>query len=669
MKKALKFLFGGIALVIVLLIAAPFFISADTYKSLLTAKVKKMTGRTLVIAGDASLTLFPNVALKVENVSLSNPEGFADKDLTTIGKLTVDLALMPLLDKRIEMQGATLEHAVIALEERADGTKSWEMMPAVKGTEANAAPAEKKAKNDMSNIVLGSVSIKDSKVTYRKAGKKPVVLENINVSIDSAGFDTNLDASIEALYNGATVGVKATIENPKAFLAGTPTNVDVNANVPHTSIAFKGTAAMAQALLAKGAFDASIKDMPALTQWATGKASGGIKAIAAKGTLNASGKTYALTGATLKADSVEAAGDIAVNLEGKIPSIKGKMMLGSLSLDALSPASTASAPAAANAKTSTPSGGWSTAAIDLSGLRVANADISVSASDISSGKVKLGATSFRIKLNDGALNVKDIATSLYGGTASGDISANASGAVGANLAAKGIQIEPLMTALSGKSRLAGTTNLTINVSGSGKSQKSIVSSLGGKASLRVEDGAILGINIGKFLRDAKEGFLFSSNSSERTDFAELTANFAIASGVVSNNDLSMKAPLLRLGGSGTVSLPPKTIDYTLMPKIAATSQGQGGKDDKAGIAIPLRITGPWSNPSITPDLASALQENLKNPEAIKENVKAISESVKDLNSKDDLKRALGDSLNKKLGGSEGTSDSSKPDLGNILKGF
>lgn len=669
MKKALKFLFGGIALVIVLLIAAPFFISADTYKSLLTAQVKKMTGRTLVIAGDASLTLFPNVALKVENVSLSNPEGFADKDLTTIGKLTVDLALMPLLDKRIEMQGATLENAVIALEERADGTKSWEMMPAVKGTEVNAAPAEKKAKNDMSNIVLGSVSIKDSKVTYRKTGKKPVVLENINVSIDSAGFDTNLDASIEALYNGATVGVKATIENPKAFLAGTPTNVDVNANVPHTSIAFKGTAAMAQALLAKGAFDASIKDMPALTQWATGKASGGVKAIAAKGTLSASGKTYALTGATLKADSVEATGDIAVNLEGKIPSIKGKMMLGSLSLDALSPASTASAPAAANAKTSTPSGGWSTAAIDLSGLRAANADISVSASDISSGKVKLGATSFRIKLNDGALNVKDIATSLYGGTASGDISANASGAVGANLAAKGIQIEPLMTALSGKSRLAGTTNLTLNVSGSGKSQKSIVSSLGGKASLRVEDGAILGINIGKFLRDAKEGFLFSSNSSERTDFAELTASFAIASGVVSNNDLSMKAPLLRLGGNGTVSLPPKTIDYTLMPKIAATSQGQGGKDDKAGIAIPLRITGPWSNPSITPDLASALQENLKNPEAIKENVKAISESVKDLNSKDDLKRALGDSLNKKLGGSEGTSGGSKPDLGNILKGF
>ncbi|MBA4274866.1 MAG: hypothetical protein C0436_04355 [Alphaproteobacteria bacterium] len=669
MKKALKILFGGIAMVIVLLIAAPFFISADTYKSLLTTQVKKITGRTLLIAGDASLTLFPNVALNVENVSLSNPEGFADKDLTTIGKLKVDLALMPLLDKRIEMQGATLENAVISLEERADGTKSWEMMPAVKGTETTAAPAEKKAKNDVSKIVLGSVSIKDSKVIYRKAGEKPVVLENINVDIDSAGFDQNLDASVEALYNGGKVAAKANVKNPANFLAGTPTEVDMSATLPEASVAFRGTAAMADTLLAKGTFDASVKDVPALTKWATGKASGGVKAVAAKGTLSASGKTYAITDASFKADSIDATGDMAANLEGKVPSIKGNIVLGSLSLDAFSSSSATPAKTSNETKPTATASGWSTAAIDLSGLRAANADISISASDITSGKVKLGTTSFRIKLNDGTLNVKDIATSLYGGTASGDVRADASGAVGADLAAKGIQIEPLMTALSGKSRLAGTTNLTLNVNGSGKSQKAIVSSLGGKASLRVEDGAILGINIGKFLRDAKEGFLFSSNSSERTDFAELTANFAIASGIVSNNDLNMKAPLLRLGGNGTVSLPPKTIDYTLMPKIAATSQGQGGKEDKAGIAIPLRITGPWSNPSITPDLASALQENLKNPEAIKENVKAISESVKDLNSKDDLKRALGDSLNKKLGGSEGTTGSGKPDLGNILKGF
>lgn len=642
MKKIIKIVGSIVAFVIVLLLVAPFFIPADTYKTLLTAQVKKMTGRTLTIAGDASLSLFPSVALDVENVSLSNPQGFADKELTKIGKLSVNLALMPLLDKRIEMRGATLENAVIALEERADGTKSWEMMPAVQGaTEPDTAtPAETKAKNDLSKIVLGTISIKDSSITYRKAGAKPVVLEKINLSVDSAGFDSRLKASFDALYNGGIIGADATVENLNAFLSGKATELEVTMNAPETSVTFKGVGALGASVAAKGALDATVNNLGKLTEWATGKANDAVGGINVKGTLEATGKRYALNDATFSADSITATGAIAADLEGKVPSIKGKLAFGALALDALGKKKVVSADTSAEGAPTAANSGWSNEPIDLSGLRAANADLSLSAGEVTSGKVKLGATSFHIVLNDGALSVKDISTSLYGGTAGGEVKADASGAIGASLAAKGIQIEPLMTALSGKSRLAGTTNLSVNVTGSGKSQRTIVASLAGKAALNVQDGAILGINIGKFLRDAKQGFLFSEGSSERTDFAELSATFNIASGIVTNKDLSMKAPLLRLTGEGTVSLPPKTIDYTLMPKLAATSKGQGGKNDKNGIAIPLRITGPWSNPAVTPDVAAALQENLKDPEALKENLKGLGNGLKGLNSKDDLKNLL-----------------------------
>lgn len=677
MKKFLKFLFGGVALIIVLLIAAPFFISADTYKSLLTAQVKKMTGRDLIIAGDASLKLFPNIALDVENVSLSNPEGFADKELTKIGRLSVDLALMPLLDKRIEMRGATLQNAVIALEERADGSKSWEMMPAVQGaTEPETAtPSETKAKNDLSKIILGNVSIKDSMVTYRKAGAKPIELKDINLNVESAGFDSQLKVDFDALYNGGNIGANATIANPNAFLSGTATNIDATLKAPDTSVSFKGNGSLKDGITAKGALDVSIASVPKLTQWATGKASGGVKSVSLKGNLDAAGNRYTITGMTAKADSITATGDITVTLGGKVPAVKGKLSLGSLSLDALTGKQASASPWFVANAYAQEAGGWSTEPIDLSGLRAVNADLGINATEVTSGKVQLGATSMHVNLKDGALVVSDMATSLYSGTLTGDVRASASGAVGANLVAKGIQIEPLMIAMSGKSRLAGTTNLTLNVTGNGTSQRAIVSSLNGKASLRVEDGAIIGINIARFLRDAKQAFLGSS-STERTDFAELTANFAIASGIVSNNDLFMKAPILRLNGSGTVSLPAKSIDYTLMPKIAATSQGQGGKDERAGIAIPLRITGSWNNPSITPDVGAALQENLKDPEALKENIKGIKESVKDLNSKDDLKRALGEQfLGKKPaaapaeGAAAPAPAQEKPKLKDLLKGF
>lgn len=655
MKKLLKITFAGIVLIIGLLVVVPFFISADSYKSLLAAQVKKETGRTMVMKGEASLKLFPTVSVNVADVTLSNPEGFTDAQLATIGKLSVNVALMPLLDKRIEMKGVSLDKAVIALEERADGIKNWEFSKAE--TTVSDAATSAPQKKSTSNIVLGNVAITNSKIIYRKAKSKPLTLDEINLTLDSAGFDSTLKATFSALYNSGKVTADVTLENVKTFLGGEATKVNIKATAPEASVTYDGTAAMAEDITANGTLDAQIADVSALSSWATGKASGGVKTLSVKGEFAAKGKTYALSDATLRADSMTATGDIATSLAGKVPSIRGKLALGSLALggsDASAAPSSGEAAAPANS-------GWSNAPINLSGLRAANANVAITASDITSGKIKLGATSFHVKLNDGALSVNDINSALYGGNIVGTVNANASGAVGANITAKGIEIEPLMVAMSGKSRLAGTTNLTLNVSGSGKSQSAIISTLAGNVSFRVEDGAILGINLGKFLRDAKQGFLGSS-SSERTDFAELTASATIASGILSNSDLAMKAPLLRLAGQGTVSMPPKTIDYTLMPKIAATSQGQGGKDDKAGISIPLRITGPWSNPSITPDVTAALQENLKNPEALKENLKNISEGVKDLNSKDDLKRALG----KGLGGGEGEE---KPNLQNILKGF
>lgn len=668
MKKLLTWLLGGTALLVVLLLIAPMFISAEAYKSLIAQQVKKATGRTLNIAGDASLKLFPTLAIDVKDVTLSNLDGFKDKNLAEIKSLSVKVALKPLLNKRIEMKGVAIDGAVIALEERKDGSKSWEFKTKQAAADATETSTESKADSGKSaEIMLGNIAITNSTLTFRKPGAETLTLEKINLDVSSTGLDSELTAAFSGVFKGSEVALDATLGSLKAFMEGSPTSTELSLTLPDSTIRFTGQAAQAKTLLAKGALNVALSDVSALTKWATGKAAGGAKSVKLDGTLSASDNRFAITGGSYSIDAVSATGDISVALADK-PTINGDLKFGTLDLDAFG----ADASTSANAETSPASAaaesspqGWSTEPIDFSGLKAANAALNIAADAIKSGKLKLGATRLKVLLNDGVLNVNDIATNLYDGTAEGGLKASADGAVAASLVIKGVQIEPLMTALSGKSRLAGTTNLSLSVTGSGKSQHAIISSLGGSANLRVEDGAILGVNLGKFLRDAKQGFLFSSGTSERTDFAELTASFAIASGIVSNSDLYMKAPLLRLGGKGTISMPPKTIDYTLMPKIAATSQGQGGKDDKAGIAIPLRITGGWANPSITPDVGAALEENLKNPEAIKENIKGISDSVKQLNSKDDLKKALSDGLNKNLGGSEGES----PKLENLLKGF
>jgi AsmA protein len=79
-------------------------------------------------------------------------------------------------------------------------------------------------------------------------------------------------------------------------------------------------------------------------------------------------------------------------------------------------------------------------------------------------------------------------------------------------------------------------------------------------------------------------------------------------GIVSNDDLQMKSPLLRVTGKGTVEMPPKTVNYRLEPKLAATTKGQGGKDEATGIMVPVIVSGPWHNISYKPDLEAMLKD-------------------------------------------------------------
>lgn len=233
--------------------------------------------------------------------------------------------------------------------------------------------------------------------------------------------------------------------------------------------------------------------------------------------------------------------------------------------------------------------------------------------------------------------------SLYEGSAKADVvlstkPMNPSKAMSLVATFDGIQIEPMVTALTGASKMKGTTSLKLNVTGGGEGD-AMMRSLNGTGDITIKDGAIKGIDIAGFLRNVKSGFTLGNSPSQSTDFTELTATTKISNGIVMNDDLAMKSPVLRLSGKGEVNLPAKTINYRAVPAIVGTIEGQGGKDAK-GLNIPLNITGPWSAIQVQPDLAGMLQEGLKDPEALKQNLKDIKGSLKDYNSPKDIGKAL-----------------------------
>ena len=90
----------------------------------------------------------------------------------------------------------------------------------------------------------------------------------------------------------------------------------------------------------------------------------------------------------------------------------------------------------------------------------------------------------------------------------------------------------------------------------------------------------------------------------KTDFTELKTTVNFNNGIASNDDLSLKSPLLRVTGKGSANLVSEELDYGIVASVVATAAGQGGADlqELEGIPVPIRVTGTFAEPKYGLDL-------------------------------------------------------------------
>jgi len=186
-----------------------------------------------------------------------------------------------------------------------------------------------------------------------------------------------------------------------------------------------------------------------------------------------------------------------------------------------------------------------------------------------------------------------------------------------------------LRAVASNDRFSGKASGRMELTSTGKNQQALVSNADGGGTLRIVDGSVKGLDIASMVRNVKSAFMNIDTAQQKTDFAEVAGSFRVKNGIVSNNDLAMKAPLFRVSGKGNVDVPNYRIDYRLTPQMVDTLKGQGGKD-KAGLGVPIRISGSLENPSYAPDVSGMVDEAIKNPAKFKENIKDVKKAVKGL---------------------------------------
>ncbi len=672
---------------------------SELVRDQIVARVKSETGRDLIIKGPAAFTVYPSLGVNLGDVSLSAPPSMTAPPLLTTRNLTVSVALMPLLKREVEIEKITFDQPVLSLQVDATGQRSWDFADAgpPAGGRVRLAQAEQDpaiatdapptplpgaggARPALQRLTFGDIRITRGSVLY--VDQRNGAFENIS-GIDLAVAVPALDATATANgklnWRGATLDLAAEITSPAQLMQSSSARLVTSLSGAPIDVRYEGTLTFGAALDAEGNFALKSPSLHRLLAFAQKQTPTDApeRPVNLTGKLTASDNTFTLSGATGAIDRTRGSGDIAVTTGGARPIVRANLKFAELDLNAIlgnttageapppppSPTPAGAAPPDGpppqsiedllNADTPPAPGpkvkgfsqrrGWSNEPYDFALLNVVDASARLSIGRLLYKELKVGQSMVAVALKGSVLTADFTDVQLYGGRGKGllaiDASDSANPRMTTNISLEGVQGLPLLQDAADLDWLSGTGKIVLGVTGNARSQRALMTSLGGSADLSFTDGAIVGVNIPGMLRNASQGKLggLDSAPTEKTDFSQLTSSWAINNGVARNNDLKLVGPLIRVTGEGAVKLGERALDYTLRPKLVAEPKGQGGTATLAGIEVPVRIQGAWEKPKFAPDFKGLL----KDPDKAVETIKELGKQFKGKDAKEVLKDIFG----------------------------
>lgn len=679
--KALKILavVAGVALGLVAILVAALWLLFDPQAIRTQAEewVSRHTGRQLQIAGDLRLALYPRLGVAMGRVSLSERDQPGTR-FAAIDEVRVGVPVVPLLSGRLEVEEVFVTGLDVRIVRFPDGTMNIDDLAGGAAAGTQAPPGEMAPGNAPAlpaGFRLAGIRVENARLTYRdEQTARETVLDSLRLNLGpladgAAGrleFAAELREGQQRLHAALSSGYRLQFAPPQIALDGLDIRVRGHwAGVPELDAHWTSAtlAADAEALVlgasqlraavrlpaAAAELALTLPDMrlglPAGTRTlAIAAYTGDLKLTQA--TLPGGRLSVGLTGRVdADLDALSAHGENRLRVDEttlqaswRIPKFSPLAVtfdagIDRLNVDRYLPQAAPAQPPATPATSAAPAGADPQirlplpAGIDVSGK--------LRAGELQVAGVKLTTLDLGMRVADRRLSVAPLRFDLYGGRATGRLSADAGGGqrFAVQLALEEVNLQPLLIDAAKTDLLAGRGRVGLDVTAGGQSLSALKAGLAGTASLALRDGAIKGINLARSLRELKSGLASgvaapssdapeSAGKDAQTDFSDLTASFRIARGVARNDDLLARSPFLRLTGAGDVDLPNGSLDYLAKVTVVNTATGQDGKslDHLRGLTIPLRIRGPFAAPKFRLEVAGLAKEAAK--EAAKDAARA-----------------------------------------------
>ncbi|EGQ7757334.1 AsmA family protein [Vibrio vulnificus] len=691
MKKLFLILAAPIAVVVMAAIALVTLVNPNQFKPLITEQVAKQTGLELVIEGDIEWQFFPSIGFSLGKTELKNPQGFSQENLFKVESVGIDISVMPLLDKVLQIGDVRLDGAEFHLETRKDGQKNIDALTQQQKAQQETVQQEVSSEptTDASQqpgaaadwrMELAGITVSNAKLVNqdRQAGTS-LELYDVNFSLSEFAFDqwTKAEFSAKGKNNQQQFSANGKLEFQLAqdFSSYALRNIELNSQFsdPATKMDTiklvldtfefdKGNAltfeikgqASGMELSANGSaqlhVDAAISTVMVkafqLESQLNGKSlpqSPMKVAMSSEATFDVPSSHLSLVLNKLTANAIALDGKADVTL-AEIPKVRFSLHSPEIDLDEFlgltQPSQETASTNSSNDKNAHPEAN-NEVELDLSALKTLDVIGQVSIDKFKANNAKLQNVITKFTVNRGIATLDRFDANLYQGSinASAKLDARHSPATySVKKRIKGVQVQPLLVDVAQNDKLEGTGNIDVDVKGSSLTPSGIQKNLVGTVEINFADGAVNGINVAQMIREnyakIKGKKLDATDGVQKTDFSSMTATLTLNKGKVTTNNMHMQSPLLRIRGKGEANYINQTVDFTVSTSIVGSLEGQGGKDidELRDVTIPINISGSWADPKFKLVFDDVLKQ--KAQKEIDRGVEKLTDKIKDEKTKE-----------------------------------
>lgn len=338
-----------------------------------------------------------------------------------------------------------------------------------------------------------------------------------------------------------------------------------------------------------------------------------------------------LKNASVKFDNISGTGEAALSF-GTRPRLTGT--LSTSAIDVTPYAKASGAPAGKPAAATT---GWGATPIDLSPLRLVDADLTLKPKAIRFDKFDFGPSNVAIVLKNGKLIADLKQTSLFGGSGTARFVADGSGAKpGIELRAKmdKLALKELLGAAANFTMLEGAGGLDIDLAGSGASLDALMSSLVGKGTITSDESVLKGVNLQELASAAVNAFTSKKFSAAaispiaQTRFDALRTDFVMADGVAMLTDMDIDTGGMTIAAGGALDIGRQQLTLNLFPRFDDRNAGLNG------YGLPMKLSGSWTGVTFAPDWGWLIDKATASAKAeaeakIEDELKDLGDSIRD----------------------------------------